>query len=87
MAVSPEIGPPQPIGDSLTRLREAILSAIATGTFRDRVCLARITASGQARTFDFQAGDVGFVPFAMGHCVENTGTTPPRFLEVFKEQR
>jgi oxalate decarboxylase len=41
-------------------------------------------ASGQARTFDFQAGDVGFVPFAMGHYVENTGTVPLRFLEVFK---
>jgi oxalate decarboxylase len=27
-------------------------------------------ASGQARTFDFRAGDVGFVPFAMGHYVE-----------------
>ncbi|MEJ0092756.1 MAG: cupin domain-containing protein [Methylocella sp.] len=41
-------------------------------------------ASGQARTFDFQAGDVGYVPFAMGHYVENTGTTPMRFLEMFK---
>jgi oxalate decarboxylase len=41
-------------------------------------------ASGQARTFDFQAGDVGYVPFAMGHYVENTGTTPVRLLEVFK---
>ncbi len=41
-------------------------------------------ASGQARTFDFQAGDVGFVPFAMGHYIENTGATPMRFLEVFK---
>jgi oxalate decarboxylase len=41
-------------------------------------------ASGQARTFDFMAGDVGFVPFAMGHYVENTGTTPLRFLEIFK---
>jgi oxalate decarboxylase len=41
-------------------------------------------ASGQARTFDFRAGDVGFVPFAMGHYVENTGTTVMRFLEVFK---
>ena len=40
-------------------------------------------ASGQARTFDFSAGDVGYVPFAMGHYVENTGTTPLRFLEVF----
>jgi len=41
-------------------------------------------ASGQARTFDFQAGDVGYVPFAMGHYIENTGTTPMRFLEIFK---
>jgi oxalate decarboxylase len=41
-------------------------------------------ASGQARTFDFQAGDVGYVPFAMGHYIENTGTTPVRFLEVFR---
>jgi oxalate decarboxylase len=41
-------------------------------------------ASGQARTFDFLAGDVGYVPFAAGHYIENTGTTPVRFLEVFK---
>jgi oxalate decarboxylase len=41
-------------------------------------------ASGQARTFDFRARDVGFVPFAMGHYVENTGDTPMRFLEIFK---
>jgi oxalate decarboxylase len=41
-------------------------------------------ASGQARTFDFAAGDVGYVPFAMGHYIENIGTTPVRFLEVFK---
>jgi oxalate decarboxylase len=40
--------------------------------------------SGQARTFDFMAGDVGYVPFAMGHYVENTGATPLRFLEMFK---
>jgi oxalate decarboxylase len=41
-------------------------------------------ASGQARTFDYRAGDVGYVPFAMGHYIENTGTTMLRFLEVFK---
>ena len=39
---------------------------------------------GQARTFDLQAGDVGYVPFAMGHYLENTGTVPMRFLETFK---
>src|ERR1700728_3992567 len=41
-------------------------------------------AAGQARTFDFFANDVGFVPFAMGHYIENTGTTTLRFLEIFK---
>lgn len=41
-------------------------------------------SSGQARTFDYRAGDVGYVPFAMGHYVENTGSTPLRFLELFK---
>jgi oxalate decarboxylase len=41
-------------------------------------------ASGEARTFDFQAGDVGYVPFAMGHYVENIGTTPMWFLEMFR---
>jgi oxalate decarboxylase len=41
-------------------------------------------ASGQARTFDFRAGDVGYVPFAMGHYVENTGSAPVRFLEMFR---
>jgi oxalate decarboxylase len=37
-------------------------------------------ASGKARTFDYQAGDVGYVPFAMGHFIENTGDEPLRFL-------
>jgi oxalate decarboxylase len=37
-----------------------------------------------ARTFNFQAGDVGYVPFAMGHYIENTGDTPLRFLELFR---
>ena len=41
-------------------------------------------SAGDARTFDYQAGDVGFVSFAMGHYIENTGTTPLRFLEMFK---
>jgi oxalate decarboxylase len=41
-------------------------------------------SSGKARTFDYRAGDVGYVPFAMGHYVENTGDEPLRFLEVFR---
>jgi oxalate decarboxylase len=44
-------------------------------------------AEGRARTFDVAAGDVGYVPFAMGHHVENTGDEPLRFLEVFRSER
>ncbi len=42
------------------------------------------TPTGIARTFNYQAGDVGVVPQHMGHYVENIGTTPLRFLELFK---
>jgi oxalate decarboxylase len=41
-------------------------------------------SGGKARTFDYQAGDVGYVPFAMGHYVQNTGTETLRFLEMFR---
>ena len=44
-------------------------------------------SEGKARTFDYQAGDVGYVPFAMGHYIENTGDTMLRFLELFKSPR
>ncbi len=44
-------------------------------------------SGGKARTFDYQAGDVGYVPFAMGHYIENTGDTTLRFLEMFKSSR
>jgi oxalate decarboxylase len=41
-------------------------------------------SGGKARTFDYQAGDVGYVPFAMGHYVENTGAETLRYLEMFR---
>jgi oxalate decarboxylase len=44
-------------------------------------------ASGQARTFDYRAGDVGYIPFAMGHYIENAGDTKLRFLEIFKSSQ
>jgi oxalate decarboxylase len=50
----------------------------------------RMTVFGsesKARTFDYQAGDVGYVPFAMGHYIENTGDTTLTFLEMFKSPR
>ena len=45
------------------------------------------TSGGKARTFDYQAGDVGYVPFAMGHYVQNTGEETLTFLEMFKSDR
>lgn len=44
-------------------------------------------SGGKARTFDYQAGDVGYVPFAMGHYVENTGDETLTFLELFRSDR
>jgi oxalate decarboxylase len=40
--------------------------------------------TGRARTMDFNANDVGFVPAVAGHYVENTGDTDLVFLEMFK---
>lgn len=51
---------------------------------------ARMTvfaSDGIARTFDYQAGDVGFVPRTVGQYIENTGETPVRFLERFNSAR
>ncbi|KAI0073874.1 oxalate decarboxylase [Panus rudis PR-1116 ss-1] len=44
-------------------------------------------SSGNARTFNYQAGDVGFVPASFGHYVENTGNSTLRFLEIFNAER
>ena len=41
-------------------------------------------SAGKARTFDYRADDVGYVPYAMGHYIQNTGETTLRFLEMFK---
>jgi oxalate decarboxylase len=48
---------------------------------------ARMTVfggQGTATTFDYQAGDVGYIPRPMGHYIENTGNTTLRFLELFR---
>ena len=39
---------------------------------------------GSARTMDFSANDVGFVPANAGHYVQNTGDTDLVYLEMFK---
>ena len=53
------IGTPTRTSGSITSAATARMTVFASG--------------GKARTFDYQAGDVGYVPFAMGHYVENTG--------------
>ncbi|KAF8872579.1 RmlC-like cupin domain-containing protein [Infundibulicybe gibba] len=44
-------------------------------------------SQSNARTFNYQAGDIGYVPATMGHYVENTGNTTLRFLEIFNSDR
>jgi oxalate decarboxylase len=43
-----------------------------------------ISNEGRARTMDFHAKDVGFVPRVATHYIENTGKTNVVFLEMFK---
>lgn len=54
-----------------------------TGTARMTV----FGAEGRARTFDCRAGTVGYVPFAFGHYIQNTGDTSVWFLEMFRSDR
>jgi len=44
-------------------------------------------SDGTARTFNFQAGDVGVVPIVSGHYVQNTGDEKLVFVELFKNPR
>ncbi len=44
------------------------------------------TPVGNARTMDYNANDVGYVPAVAGHYVENTGDTDLVFLEIFKAE-
>jgi oxalate decarboxylase len=44
-------------------------------------------ANGKARTFDYRPGDVGSVPRAMGHYIENTGPDDLVLLEMFRTDK
>jgi oxalate decarboxylase len=46
-----------------------------------------VTTGAKARTMDFNANDVGFVPSMAGHSIENTGAEDLVFLEMFKTSR
>ena len=50
---------------------------------------ARMTvfdATSKARTFNYRAGDVGFIPRTLGHYIENTGETPVKVINVFNSR-
>ncbi|PSS30942.1 hypothetical protein PHLCEN_2v2511 [Hermanssonia centrifuga] len=40
-------------------------------------------SSGNARTYNYEAGDVSYIPATYGHYVENTGNTTLKFLEIW----
>src|ERR1700757_4211206 len=44
-------------------------------------------ATANARTFNYRAGDVGYVPKTLAHYIENTGTEPMQVINVFKSPR
>lgn len=44
-------------------------------------------APESARTFDFTAGGVGYIPVGNSHYVENTGTEDLIFLEVLQASK
>ena len=44
-------------------------------------------ASKNARTEDFQAGDIGYIEISRAHYIENTGDEDLVFLEVFPDSR
>lgn len=51
---------------------------------------ARMTvfdATNNARTFNYRAGDVGYVPKTLAHYIENTGTEPVLVINVFSTRR
>ena len=51
--------------------------------FSGKARMGVFAAAGDARTMDFQAGDVGYVNRSFPHYIENTGKEDVIFLEIF----
>jgi len=58
-----------------------------SSTFPGKARMTVFAAEGKARTFDFQEGDVGYVPMSMSHFIENTGSESLQLLELFRSSR
>lgn len=54
---------------------------------RGRARVTIFAANGTARTFNYQAGDVGIVPKNNAHFVENIGDEPVEMLEMFRASK
>ena len=55
---------------------------------RGRARVTIFASQGHARTFDYQAGDVGIVPKNMGHFIENLSDDEPlEVLEIFRADK
>lgn len=55
---------------------------------RGRARVTIFAAEGNARTFDYMAGDVGIVPKNMGHFIENLSDDEPlEVLEIFRADK
>jgi len=55
---------------------------------RGRARVTIFAAEGNARTFDYMAGDVGIVPKNMGHFIENLSDDEPlEILEIFRADK
>ena len=55
---------------------------------RGRARVTIFAAEGNARTFDYMAGDVGVVPKNMGHFIENLSEDEPlEVLEIFRSDK
>ncbi|KAK5172693.1 uncharacterized protein LTR77_002813 [Saxophila tyrrhenica] len=55
---------------------------------RGRARVTIFAAEGNARTFDYMAGDVGIVPRNMGHFIENLSDDEPlEVLEIFRADK
>ncbi|GAB1522193.1 hypothetical protein RhiTH_005305 [Rhizoctonia solani] len=79
-----EANPVSPQGEALLPYTFAASKAPATNHSEGTARVTVFASSGNARTFDYQAGDIGYVPPTFGHYVENTGNTTMKYLEIFK---
>ena len=40
-------------------------------------------SSSNAVTFNYEAGDISYIPATFGHYIENTGNTTLKYLEIW----